>query len=285
MLPLCERVIFSLATFSKPWRPFPENNENILEFLNSYKPQNQEANHLRILFLGPVGAGKSTLINSIDSVLQHRVTGRDLTDAISGKSFTQKYKTYKFSKGSQGHYSFVCNDIMGMEQKDGGVHVEDIKLALRGHVTEGYKFIPQQVLTKGDERYRSCPSLNDSVHVLVTVVPAGSVSLLSEEVVKKLRKVRLAAREMDIPQLAILTKVDEACPKAKQDPNNIYKSKYLKEQVEKFSQLLGFSVNCIFLVKNYSSEISIDDATDAHILCALKQMILHGNDFLNHLND
>ncbi|XP_039908650.1 interferon-induced protein 44-like isoform X3 [Simochromis diagramma] len=235
--------------------------------------------------MGPAGAGKSSFINSIDSVLQGRVTGRGLTDAISGKTFTKKYKTFKFSKGSQGHYSFVCNDIMGMEQKNAGIHVDDIKLALRGHVTDGYEFIPQQQLNEGDLGYRSCPSLNDRVHVLVTVVPAGLVSLLSEEVVKKLRKVRLAASEMDIPQLAILTKVDEACPKAKQDPKNIYKSKYLKEQVENFSQLLGLPVNCIFLVKNYSSENSSDDATDAPILCALKQIVVYGNDFLTHLND
>lgn len=273
------------STFSKPWRPFPEKNENILEFLNSYKPRNKEANHLRILFMGPAGAGKSSFINSIDSVLQGRVTGRGLTDAISGKTFTKKYKTFKFSKGSQGHYSFVCNDIMGMEQKNAGIHVDDIKLALKGHVTDGYEFIPQQQLNEGDLGYRSCPSLNDRVHVLVTVVPAGLVSLLSEEVVKKLREVRLAASEMDIPQLAILTKVDEACPKAKQDPKNIYKSKYLKEQVENFSQLLGLPVNCIFLVKNYSSENSSDDATDAPILCALKQIVVYGNDFLTHLND
>ncbi|XP_039908598.1 interferon-induced protein 44-like isoform X2 [Simochromis diagramma] len=273
------------STFSKPWRPFPENNENIRTFLKSYKPRNQDANHLRILFLGPVGAGKSSFINSTDSVLQGRVTGRGLTDATSGKTFTKKYKTFKFSKGSQGHYSFVCNDIMGMEQNDSGVHVNDVILALRGHVKEGYEFIPQQQLNEGDLGYRSCPSLNDRVHVLVTVVPSDSVSLLSEEVVKKLREVRLAASKMDIPQLAILTKVDEACPKAKQDPKNIYKSKYLKEQVEIFSQLLGLPVNCIFLVKNYSSEISSDDATDAHILCALKQMIVYGDDFLNHLND
>lgn len=45
--------------------------------------------------------------------------------------------------------------------------------------------------------YHTCPSLNDRVHVLVTVVPAGSVSLLSEEVLKKLRDVRLTASEMD----------------------------------------------------------------------------------------
>lgn len=102
--------------------------------------------------------------------------------------------------------------------------------------------------------------------------------------------------------------------------NNIYKSDYLKEQVNfinfectfsvtfskygteiflqllnhwnlfntqvyKFSQLLGLPVNSIFLVKNYSSEINTNDATDAHILCALKQMIVFGEDYLSHLND
>lgn len=62
--------------------------------MKSYKPRNQDVNHLRILFLGPVGAGKSSFINSIDSVLQGRVTGRGLTDATSGKSFTKKVSIY-----------------------------------------------------------------------------------------------------------------------------------------------------------------------------------------------
>ena len=53
---------------------------------------------------------------------------------------TLQYKTYKITNGPHGFYSFVFNDIMGLEQKaNSGVHVEDIKLALRGHVRDGYK--------------------------------------------------------------------------------------------------------------------------------------------------
>lgn len=51
-----------------------------------------------------------------------------------------QYKTYKISKKTEEWYSFVFNDIMGFEQSaDSGVHIEDIKLALMGHVKDGYQ--------------------------------------------------------------------------------------------------------------------------------------------------
>ncbi|GLD66712.1 C-Jun-amino-terminal kinase-interacting protein 4-like isoform X1, partial [Lates japonicus] len=123
---------------------------------------------------------------------------------------------------------------MGFEQTDSGVHVEDIKLALSGHVQEAHKFDPQCPLSEGNPGYNSSPTLSDRVHVLVSVVPAGNVSLISDEILEKMREVRLAASEMGIPQLAILTKVDEACPEVKEDITKIYDNKYLKDQVNKF---------------------------------------------------
>ncbi|KAK9534949.1 hypothetical protein VZT92_007362 [Zoarces viviparus] len=173
---------------------------------------------------------------------------------------------------------------MGFEKNaNTGVDVEDVKLAMRGHMPNGYKFNPVAHLQDTDRDYISCPTLEDRVHILVGVIPADSVSLISEEVVKKLREVRLAAADLGIPQLAILTKVDEACLEAKNDINETYRIKYLKEQVDRFSLLLGIPPNCIFLVKNYSSEIETNDDINALILSALKQMITFGEDFLDDL--
>ncbi|XP_049926177.1 interferon-induced protein 44-like [Epinephelus moara] len=106
---------------------------------------------------------------------------------------------------------------------------------------------------------------------------------MSDEVVKKMREVRLAANELDIPQLAILTKVDLACPEVKQNLNNAYKSIYLKEQVDKLTTLLGIPQDCIFLVKNYGTNPNINDDMNALIMNALRQMITFGDEFLSDL--
>ena len=51
-------------------------------------------------------------------------------------------------------------------------------------------------LMEGDEGYNSDPTLGDKVHVLVCVVPVDTVALLSDEMVKKMKEVRMEAREL-----------------------------------------------------------------------------------------
>ncbi|XP_065821062.1 interferon-induced protein 44-like [Labrus bergylta] len=267
--------------FSEPWRTLPTSTQDNLNFLKSYQPRKKKVKHLRILLHGPVSAGKSSFINSVESALRGIVTSRAETDATFGSSFTRKYQTYKIQKDDQSFYSIVFNDIMGLEANlNNGVQVEDVKLALWGHVREGYKFKPNGSLTKNNPGYNSNPSLDDKVHVLVCVVPVNSVSLLDDKVVQKLREVRLAASDLGIPQLAILTKVDRACPEVRSNIHNLHKSKKLKGQVEKFSAMLGIPIKSIFLVKNYESEINTYDDINGPILTALRQMVTFGEDYL-----
>ncbi|XP_029996429.1 interferon-induced protein 44-like isoform X4 [Sphaeramia orbicularis] len=215
-----------------------------------------------------------------------------------------EYTTYNFKKGARGtFYPFVFNDIMGLE-KDQGVHEEDIKLAMMGHVKEGYTFNPCSTLSTDDKNYNTNPSLSDKVHVLVCVISAkalwfkelpmdmnkmnqeaSSASKVHslEDIMKKMRKVRLEASDMGIPQMAILTNIDEACPEVDADLRNVYRSKHVKKQMEVLSKSLGIPLNCIFPVKNYHSEVTPNDDLEMLILMALKQMLNFGEDFVNDL--
>ncbi|XP_068565244.1 interferon-induced protein 44-like isoform X2 [Cebidichthys violaceus] len=267
---------------SKPWREIPwGDNQNALQYVKDFHPQT-EGQQLRVLLHGPVGAGKSSFINSVQSVLRRRIYTQALVDNMSHDCFTKKYSTYKIQRGGpESFYPFVFNDIMGLDPKK-GVLVDDVKLALKGHVKDGYRFNPESCLSKDDKQfYNNSPNLNDKVHLLVCVVPADAVSQMKDETVQKIRDIRMEASNLMIPQVAVLTKIDELCPEIKDDLKNIYKIKYLKEKVEQFSANVGIPLNCIFPVKNYNSEIDLDSDVDSLILSSLKRFITFGEDGIN----
>ncbi|KAI9539437.1 hypothetical protein NQZ68_005517 [Dissostichus eleginoides] len=180
------------------------NKEVDLKFVNEYQPFKDKV-QLRIMLYGSVGAGKSSFMNSVESVLRGKITDRAAADALfhGGKYFSlaqwlELYKAYKIRKGGLGtHYPFVFNDIMGLgKDAERGVCVEDIKLAMKGHMEDGYKFNPSSALSEDNQHYNRDPSINDRVHVLVCVIPGNTAGLqndnatsqLPTEGVKKLRE-------------------------------------------------------------------------------------------------
>uniref|UniRef100_A0A3B4EXD3 Interferon-induced protein 44-like n=1 Tax=Pundamilia nyererei TaxID=303518 RepID=A0A3B4EXD3_9CICH len=271
-------IIFSLNCFMSVLEN-PRENSTDQHFVENYKPEVEEQN-LRILLHGPVGAGKSSFINSVNSVLQKRVCCEALV-ANSCDCSTKKYTTYRIKKGNA-FYPFVLNDMMGLKfttsRRNRRIHVKDVKQALKGHIKDGYVFNPENKLSKGDRYYNRTPTENDKVHVLVCVVDANTTSLMSNATVEAIQDIRDEANELEIPQVAIFTKIDEAFPEIKHDVKNVYRSECLQKR---FSKCVGIPINFIFPVKNYHSETELNPDMDAIIMNAMRHIIDIGNDSLN----
>ncbi|KAG5272592.1 hypothetical protein AALO_G00167230 [Alosa alosa] len=254
--------------------------------LREFHLLNSELKHLRILLHGPVGAGKSSFINSINSVFQGQICAGALVAAESGISFTKKYKTHKFRNGNSGHLPFVVNDIMGLEKGNSvGAHPSDIINALQGHVKNNYKFSQVSPLSVGDADYVASPSMSDRVHCLVSVIPLDKISIMDDEVINKMQAIREAATDMDIPQAIIMTMVDKACPVVKEDLRKIYFSKRIKQNMQECSNRLGVPMNCIFPVKNYHEETDLDQEMDCLILTALRHIVHFSREYIDSLDD
>ncbi|XP_053085933.1 interferon-induced protein 44 [Pangasianodon hypophthalmus] len=266
--------------FDRQWRPvaWSEGNKHLmLRKLKDFQPGTAEVHELKILLHGPIGAGKSSLINSINTVLQGYNAAGALADSSAGQSqsFTLKLKFHKLKKAGPGtFYPFVFADIMGLEpEESNGVQTEDMIQILQGRIKDGYTFNPVKPIDKGDPKYISNPSLKDKVHCLVSVLPADRISLISHNVIKKMRAVREKARDLGIPQVVVMSMVDKACPLVKENLRKIYTSKKIKEKMEECSHKLGVPMNCIFPVLNYHEQVTNDTDMDLLILMAMTDII------------
>ncbi|KAG9333850.1 hypothetical protein JZ751_010000 [Albula glossodonta] len=143
---------------------------------------------------------------------------------------------------------------------------------------------PEVALSDDDPYYRKNPSLDDQVHCLITVVAADKVALMKDETVKTLKDIRLAARDLGIPQICILTRIDVACPLVAEDLKAVYTSKYIKEQMMGLNAKIGIPMNCIVPVKNYHEEIDLNNDVDMLLLRALTHIVNFADDHVRNLH-
>lgn len=111
-----------------------------------------------------------------------------------------------------------------------------------------------------------------------------------------------------VPQLVLLTKVDEACPLVAEDLKNVYQSHYINRmvrfvcfglvfpsaslftranivscQMQEVSARLGVSLSAVVPVKNYSKELDIDPQIDILLLNAVIQMLRAAEGYFDDL--
>ncbi|XP_048053899.1 uncharacterized protein LOC125272808 [Megalobrama amblycephala] len=262
----------------EPWRKFDWGEKELLKTrLEKFSLSNPEVQHIRILVAGQIGAGKSSFINSVSSAFQGEIVCEALSDtsqSAASHSFTQRLNVYRI-RSSDADLPFEICDVMGLEpEKLSGCQTDDIVKTIYGQVREGYKFSENPISNK-DEHYNENPSLSDQAFCLVYIIAADTVP--DNLLIEKLKVIRQRISDNDIPQVIVMTKVDEACPLVKNNLKKVFLSKKIKEKMELCSGYVGVPMSSIFPVKNYHDETDTNDDVDVLILKAFDRIVRFAN--------
>ncbi|XP_032426946.1 interferon-induced protein 44-like [Xiphophorus hellerii] len=273
----------------KPWRTVvweSGKRTELMDTIKTYKPTVSSVPQARVLLIGQVGAGKSSFFNSINSVFRGHVTSQAIAGS-SSTSLTTQFRSYSVKAGREGKpLPIILCDTMGLEDNKGaGLDVEDISSILKGHMPNCYQFNPAAPLHAESHGFRKSPAVKDKIHCVTYVIDASKVSIMPPKLEEKMEVIRRKVNLLGIPQLVLLTKVDEACPLVKDDLRNIYKSGYIKDLMQDVSVRVGVPLSCVIPVKNYSGELELDLNCDILLLSAVVQMLRFVDNYFDDLSD
>uniref|UniRef100_A0A674IU52 TLDc domain-containing protein n=1 Tax=Terrapene triunguis TaxID=2587831 RepID=A0A674IU52_9SAUR len=252
----------------------------IMEEIRSYKPYLNSVPQIRILVLGPIGAGKSSFFNSVNSVFRGYVTSQ----AIAGSdntSVTTQYRTYPVKDGRDGKpLPIIFCDTMGIEEKSGtGLEIDEVSNIIKGHVPDRYQVGFLQFYAVRLISFNT-PSLKDQIHCVAFVIDGCKIEILPEKLEEKLKQLRRKVNQFGIPQLVLLTKVDEICPTIEEDVQIIHFVPFLQMRIT--AEKLGIPLAQIVPVKNYCSELDLSCDVDILLLSAVRQLIRLAESYLDN---
>uniref|UniRef100_A0A8C9TBB7 G domain-containing protein n=1 Tax=Scleropages formosus TaxID=113540 RepID=A0A8C9TBB7_SCLFO len=216
---------------------FFRHPEKLLNEIKRYKPSVSSVKQARILLVGPIGVGKSSFFNSINSVFHGHITSQAVAGTTLESSVTLKVQGFfEKPKSQDGEpLPFILCDTMGLEEGLAqGLNIEDIPNILNGKI--------------GDRYFSTF-----------------------------LKKMHVSG----VPQVLLLTKVDQTCPPVEKDIQKVYHSEYLQDA----SARLGIPLLSVFPVKNYTREVELQQNDDILLLSALQKILHFADDYMRDMND
>ncbi|XP_069116513.1 uncharacterized protein [Argopecten irradians] len=247
--------------------------------------------HVNILFVGPIAAGKSSFINSVESAFRGHVTMTASAGSRS-KSLTSTYHKYQIlSSDNRRPLKFQLCDCRGLEERAN--ISRDINSILEGHIPDNYVFNTSFPMISSMKGYESTPRLKDQIHCVVFVLDASTYSeelgipFVSEPVRDAIKVIQDGIDQKGIPQLVILSKVDSVCESTKLDTSQVYRSPVIRQRCMNAADFLGVPPMVVLPMKNYLLETSTNDDVSILALYNIRQMLRAADAFLrtNYLRE
>ncbi|KAL3882748.1 hypothetical protein ACJMK2_029059 [Sinanodonta woodiana] len=271
------------------WRKSPALTnalfKELKEQIENYKPvPSLSLSQVRVLLLGPVGAGKSSFFNTINSIFRGRISHQGCSGS-SDHSLTNVYRQYQVRSGTTGEpLSFRLCDTRGLEEGQ-GLDVLEVNYLLEGHVPDFYQFNPSASITPEVQGFNKNPALKDKIHCVAFVIDGSTIDFIAKPIMEKFKSMQTRMNQRGIPQTIILTKVDKLSKVVIANISDVFRSEEVKEAVEKVSQMFGVPRGNVLPVKNYENEVRLDDQISALALLALQQILGFADDFLYNYLD
>ncbi|VDI11098.1 Hypothetical predicted protein [Mytilus galloprovincialis] len=278
------------APLENPWRRTPEWNLKFLEELKAnvehYKPLKElKIQQARILLVGQVGAGKSSFFNTVNSIFRGYITSQ----ACSGNaehSLTTVYRTYQVRNGPSGKpMNFRLHDTRGLEA-DQGIDGHEISYIVDGHLPDRHQFNPSLPISPEIPGFITSPQLSDKIHCVAFVMDSSTVDVLPEKVLERIKSLQTRLNQKGVPQVVLLTKVDKVCPiMTEESVSRVFYSPIVQEVVDRVSQIMGLPRAHILPLKNYESEMELDDNVSTLALITLQQVLRFADDYMYNYLD
>ncbi|XP_078309352.1 interferon-induced protein 44-like [Crassostrea virginica] len=273
------------SILEKPWREYTdwteEKMKEMKENLLAYKPV-AEANvqAANILLLGPIGSGKSSFFNSINSIFSKRITSKACSGSFE-HCVTTMYRQYKIKdRSSRKYLNFRLCDSRGFEE-DFAMDTQEMSFILDGNIPDRYQFNPMVPFTSDNPKFINNPNLNNKIHCVAFVIDSSSVEVMSDSVLEKMKDLQVRMNQRGIPQIVLLAKIDKICLDVNDDVTSTFTSSAVCEALEKVADIMGLPRAHVLPVKNYESETKLKTGVNILLMEALERCLDFADDFMD----
>lgn len=125
--------------------------------------------------------------------------------------------------------------------------------------------------------FRKKPNLKDKIHCVVFVVDALKINSYTKGLSTTFQKLRENISSLGVHQVALLTHIDEVCNCTAQDVSKVYRSRQVQKLIIKAGSLLGMATSYIVPVRNYSSQLELQDNMDILLLNAVDHILQYAD--------